>query len=69
MAMRLFGNPLRRWIRNVGPQAGVWPSAIVMSNPFLKNSAKMPVTQGGQPIQALSTNRTDQPFAISIRSR
>jgi hypothetical protein len=69
MAMRLFGNPLRRWIRNVGPQAGVWPSAIVMSNPFLKNSAKMPVTQGDQPIQALSTNRADQPFAMSIRLR
>ena len=69
MAMRRRGHSLRRWIRNAGSEAGVRPSTIVMSDPFLKNVAKMPLIEGDQPIQALSTNRADQPFAMSIRSR
>src|SRR5712692_6715068 len=69
MAMRLFGHPLRWWIRNAGSEAGVWSATIVMSDPFLKDSAKMPFTTRDHPIPALSANGADHAFAIRIRLR
>ena len=69
MAIRLFGHPLGSWIRNAGTEAGVWPAAIVMSDPFLKDSAKMPFTARDQPIQALSAHGADHAFAMRVRLR
>ncbi len=54
MAMRLLGTPLQHWLRNTRSETRVWPSTIVMSDPFLKDLAKMTLTEWEQPIQALS---------------
>ena len=40
-----------------------------MGDPFLKDSAKMPFIEWKQPIQTLSANRADQPFAMSVALR
>ena len=70
VATRLLSHPLRRWIRNAGSKAAsVWSATIVMSYPFLKDSAKMPFTTRDHPIQALSANGADQAFAMSVRLR
>ena len=38
-----------------------------MSNPFLKQSAKMLFIAWNHPIEALAPNRADQPFARRVR--
>ena len=59
-----------RWrFRKTGPQARKRAAPVVMGNPFLKHSPKMPFTEWEQPIQALSANCADQPFAMSVRLR
>ena len=66
---KLLRNPLRRRIRNAGPEAGVWSATIVMSHPLLKDSAKMSFTARDHPIQALSANGADHAFAMRVRLR
>ena len=53
-ALRSLG---ARWrLRQTGPQARMRAAPVVIGNPFLKHSPKMPFTEWEQPIQALSAN-------------
>ena len=58
----------RGLLRNAGTQARVWASFIV-SYITTQGSPQVPLVQRNQEIQALSSYRPDQPFAMRIRLR
>jgi len=45
----------------------MWPSPIVVFSPFSKQPSQVPLTERNEPIQALSPQASDQPFAKGIR--
>ena len=56
MAIRRLGNALRHWLWNARSEARVRPPAIVMRDPFVKQSAKMLFTAWNHSIEALLIN-------------
>src|SRR5205809_218318 len=68
MAMGLLVHPSRRRIRHAGSEARVGSATGVVTDPFLKDSTKMPLIEQDHPIQALSPNGADQPLAMRVRS-
>jgi hypothetical protein len=62
MAMKLLGTPLQVALEYVF-ETGVWPSTIVMSDPFLKGSAKMPFTTRDPGSSNYVESRSDRVFA------
>ena len=66
MTISLLRNRRRYRLRNAWSEASVGPPAIVMRDPFVKQSTKMLFSDRNYPIEALAPNRADQPFAIGI---
>ena len=57
----------RHWIGNARTKAHVRPSPIVVFSPFSKQPSQVPLTERNEPIQTLSPQAPDQPFAKGIR--
>jgi hypothetical protein len=57
------------WFRNSWSRRGVWAAAIVMGDELNDNHSQMPFVDRNQEVEALATNRPDQPFAVRIRLR
>jgi hypothetical protein len=55
--------PVKRHAGNAGTEAGVWSTVVVVSHPLQQDGPKMAFMQHDQPVQTLTTNRADQPFA------
>ena len=56
-------------IRDARSQARMRASVVVMSDPFREYPTDVPLVERNHPIQTLTTNRADQPFAKRIRLR
>jgi len=57
----------RHWMGNAWAKAHVRPSPIVVFSPFSNQPSQVPLTERNEPIQALSPQAPDQPFAKGIR--
>src|SRR3954468_13758700 len=53
--------------RNAGPQARVWPAAIVVRDPLSKNRANVLLVDRNDEVQAFATDRPDHAFAERVR--
>ena len=59
-----------RWrVRHTWTQRHVRSPAVVMFHPGFQDRAQMPLRQRDQPVQTLTPNRSDHPFADRIRLR
>ena len=58
-----------RRVGNARTEAGVWSTPIVVNDPLSQDTSKVPFIQHDQPIQAVSPDRADQPFAERVRLR
>ena len=61
-----FAGRLTLGIRDARSQTRMRASVVVMSDPFREYAADVPLVERNHPIQTLTTNRADQPFAIRI---
>ena len=62
----------RRWFyveRGLLPQCPVWPVAVVMDHVLGQELFQMSVAEDQHPVEALTTNRPDEPLGEGIGSR
>ena len=53
-------------VRDAGSKTAVWATAIVVADPFAKESTEMPLREGNQEVQALAPYRANESFIMGI---
>src|SRR5262245_50285977 len=62
-------NSNRRRIRKPGPQAAMWPTAVVMRHPSAHDLAQMRFGERNEEVQTLAANGTHEALAKGVRLR
>ena len=62
-------NPPLGWLRKSGPEGRMWPTAIVVRDPFFQDHFEMLLAQRNQKVEALAPHRPNQALANSVGFR